>query len=79
MFAHLPRVFRKIDVDRLLGNKISRSMKWRYLKRMERLGLIKHSTKKYYRKLYDKVSDWMERDLVPKVRVTESELDRIKI
>jgi len=76
-FARLPRVFRKIDVDRLLGDKISRSMKWRYLRKMERLGLIRHATKKYYRKLYDRVSDWMERDLIPKVRVTESESARI--
>jgi len=71
-FAHLPKVFKKVDIDRLMGDKISRSMKWRYVKRMERLGIVKHSTKKYYRKVYDTFSDWMEKDAIPKIRSMES-------
>ena len=71
-FAHLPKVFKKVDVDRLMGDKISRSMKWRYIRRMEHLGIVKHATKKYYRKVYDTVSDWMEKDAIPKVRRMES-------
>jgi hypothetical protein len=70
-FARLPRVFKKWDIDRVLGNRISRSMKWRYLQRMEKLGLVKHSSKKCYKKTYDRVSDWLERDLVPRIRRTE--------
>jgi hypothetical protein len=70
-FARLPRVFKKWDIDRVLGDRISRSMKWRYLQRMEKLGLVKHSSKKCYRKTYDRVSDWLERDLVPRIRRTE--------
>jgi hypothetical protein len=71
-FVRLPKVFKKMDLDRLLGDQISRSMKWRYVRRMENLGLVKHSTKKYYQKLYDSVSDWMEKDAVPKVKHMES-------
>ena len=71
-FVRLPRVFKKVDLDRVLGDEISRSMKWRYVRRMERLGLVKHSTKKYYQKIYDSVSDWMEKDAVPKIRHLES-------
>ncbi len=71
-FVRLPRVFKKMDLDRLLGDKISRSMKWRYVRRMERLGLVRHSTKKYYQKIYDSVSDWMEKDAVPKIKRMES-------
>ena len=71
VFARLPRVFRKIDMDRLLGDRISRSMKWRYLRRMETYGLIRHSTKKYYQKIYDSISDWMEKDVIPKIKRTE--------
>jgi hypothetical protein len=71
-FVRLPKVFKKMDLDRLLGDRISRSMKWRYVRRMERLGLVKHSTKKYYQKLYDSVSDWMEKDAVPKIKHLES-------
>lgn len=74
-FARLPRVFRKLDMDRQLGNKISRSMKWRYLHRMEKAGLIKHATKKRYRKLYDRISDWIEKDVIPKIRMTEASPD----
>jgi hypothetical protein len=74
-FARLPRVFRKLDVDRFLGDRISRSMKWRYLSRMEDLGLIRHTTKKYYRKLYDSVSDWLEKEVVPRIRRTETRGD----
>jgi hypothetical protein len=70
-FAHLPRVFKKVDVDRLMGDKISRSMKWRYIRRMERLGIVKHATKKYYRKMYDTISEWMEKDAIPKIRRME--------
>ena len=71
-FVRLPRVFKKVDLDRVLGDEISRSMKWRYVRRMERLGLVKHSTKKYYQKIYDSVSDWMEKDAVPKIKHMES-------
>ena len=71
-FVRLPRVFKKMDLDRLLGDKISRSMKWRYVRRMERLGLVRHSTKKYYQKIYDSVSDWMEKDAVPRIKHMES-------
>jgi hypothetical protein len=71
-FAHLPKVFKKVDVDRLMGDQISRSMKWRYIRRMERLGIVKHATKKYYRKVYDTISDWMEKDAIPRVRRMES-------
>jgi len=70
-FAHLPKVFKKVDVDRLMGDKISRSMKWRYIRRMEKLGIVKHATKKYYRKMYDTISEWMEKDAIPKVRRME--------
>ena len=73
-FAHLPKVFKKVDIDRLMGDKISRSMKWRYVRRMERLGIVRHSTKKYYRKVYDTISDWMEKDAIPKIRRMESSL-----
>jgi len=71
-FAHLPRVFKKVDVDRLMGDQISRSMKWRYIRRMERLGIVNHATKKYYRKVYDTISDWMEKDAIPRIRRMES-------
>lgn len=71
-FSRLPKAFKKFDVDRLLGDRISRSMKWRYLRRMEKLGLVQHSTKKRYHKVYDKVSDWMEKDVIPKVRRAEA-------
>lgn len=71
-FAHLPRVFKKVDIDRIMGDKISRSMKWRYIRRMERMGIVKHATKKYYRKVYDTISDWMEKDAIPKIRRMEA-------
>lgn len=71
-FAHLPKVFKKVDIDRLMGDRISRSMKWRYIRRMERLGIVKHATKKYYRKIYDTISDWMEKDAIPKIRRMET-------
>ncbi len=71
-FICLPRVFRKVDIDRLLGDQISRSMKWRYVKRMESLGLVKHSSKKYYQKIYDSVSDWMQKDAVQRIKHLES-------
>ena len=74
-FAKLPRVFRKLDVDRVLGNRISRSMKWRYLSRMEDLGLIKHTTKKGYQKIYDSISDWIEKEVVPRIKQTEMRKD----
>src|SRR5208337_730896 len=77
-FAHLPRVFKKVDIDRLMGDKISRSMKWRYNRRMERLGIVRHSTKKYYRKVYDTISDWMEKDAIPRIRRMESSLAEIE-
>jgi len=72
VFARLPKVFKKLDVDRLLGDRISRSMKWRYIRRMESLGLVRHTTKKYYRKIYDNMSDWIEKDVVPRIRRAES-------
>ena len=71
-FVRLPKVFKKVDLDRILGDKISRSMKWRYVRRMERLGLVRHPTKKYYQKIYDSVSDWMEKDAVPRIKHLES-------
>jgi hypothetical protein len=71
-FARLPRVFKRLDIDRLMGDKISRSMKWRYLNKMENLGLIKHSTKKYYQKLHNTVSDWMEKEVLPRIRRAEA-------
>ena len=71
-FAHLPKVFKKVDIDRLMGDKISRSMKWRYVRRMENLGIVKHATKKYYRKVYDTISDWMEKDAIPRIRRMET-------
>ena len=77
-FAHLPRVFKKVDIDRLMGDKISRSMEWRYIRRMEKLGIVRHSTKKYYRKVYDTISDWMEKDAIPKIRRMESSLAEIE-
>jgi hypothetical protein len=77
-FAHLPRVFKKVDIDRLMGDKISRSMKWRYIRRMEKLGIVRHSTKKYYRKVYDTISDWMEKDAIPKIRRMESSLAELE-
>ncbi|MEM2226692.1 MAG: hypothetical protein QXW19_06185 [Candidatus Bathyarchaeia archaeon] len=72
-FAKLPRVFKKPDIDKQLGDRISRSMKWKYLRKMESMGIIKHSTKKYYQKLYDRVSDWMEKEFIPKLRKAEME------
>jgi hypothetical protein len=74
-FAHLPKVFKKVDVDRLMGDKISRSMKWRYIRRMERLGIVTHATKKYYRKVYDTISEWMEKDAIPKIRRMEARVE----
>jgi len=72
VFARLPKVFKKLDIDRLLGDTISRSMKWRYVRRMESVGLVRHTTKKYYRKIYDNISDWIEKDVVPRIRRAES-------
>jgi hypothetical protein len=74
-FARLPKVFKKVDIDRLMGNKISRSMKWRYVRRMERQGIVKHATKKYYRKVYDTISEWMEKDAIPRIRRMESPIE----
>jgi hypothetical protein len=71
-FAHLPKVFKKVDIDRLMGDQISRSMKWRYIRRMERLGIVRHATKKYYRKVYDTISEWMEKDAIPRIRRMEA-------
>ncbi len=74
-FARLPKVFKRLDIDRLMGDKISRSMKWRYLNKMENLGLIKHETKKYYQKLHNTISDWMEKEVLPKIRRDEAKGD----
>lgn len=71
-FARLPKVFKKVDIDRLMGSKISRSMKWRYIRRMEKQGIVKHATKKYYRKVYDTISEWMEKDAIPRIRRMEA-------
>ena len=38
---------------------------------MEDLGLIRHTTKKYYQKLYDSVSDWIEKAVIPRIKQTE--------
>ncbi|MEM2896738.1 MAG: hypothetical protein QXG01_04090 [Candidatus Bathyarchaeia archaeon] len=70
-FSRLPRVFKRFDMDRILGNRISRGMKWRYLEKMEACGLIKHKTKKYYHKVYDKISDWIEKEVIPRIKRTE--------
>jgi hypothetical protein len=70
-FSHLPKVFKRFDMDRVLGDRISRGMTWRYLKKMEAYGLIKHKTKKYYHKVYDRISDWIEKEIMPKIRKTE--------
>jgi len=72
MFARLPKVFRKSNVNHYLGDRISRSMKWKYLDKMEKRGLIRHTTKKYYRKIYDSVSDWIEKEIIPRIRRTEA-------
>ena len=71
IFACLPRIFRKIDLDRLLGDRISRSMKWKYIQKMESIGLIQHASKKRYRKSYDHFSEWIEKDLVPRIKRAE--------
>ncbi|MGA2240210.1 MAG: hypothetical protein ABSG74_13470 [Candidatus Bathyarchaeia archaeon] len=71
-FVRLPRVFEKVDLDRFLGDQISRSMKWRYVRMMGWLGLARHSGKKHNQKIYDSVSDWMEKDAVPKIKHTEA-------
>jgi len=75
VFARLPKVFRKSNMDHYLGNRISRSMKWKYLHKMEKYGLIRHTTKKYYRKIYDSISDWIEKEIIPKTRRTEARLN----
>jgi hypothetical protein len=72
MFARLPKGFRKSDVNNYLGDRISRSMEWKYLHKMEKHGLIRHTTKKYYRKIYDSVSDWIEKEIIPRIRRTEA-------
>ena len=74
-FARLPRVFKKVDIDRVMGDKISRSMKWRYIRRMERQGIVRHASKKSFRKMYDTISEWMEKDAIPRIRRMESIVD----
>ena len=39
---------------------------------MEHMGIVKHATKKYYRKMYDTISEWMEKDAIPKIRRMET-------
>jgi hypothetical protein len=39
---------------------------------MEKQGIVKHATKKYYRKVYDTISEWMEKDAIPRIRRMES-------
>ena len=70
-FARLPKVFKKQDVDKHLGIKISRSMKWRYVRRMEASGLTKRVSKKYYTKLYASFSEYIEKEVIPRIRRTE--------
>ena len=72
VFARLPKVFRRSNMDHYLGDRISRGMKWKYLHKMEKYGLIKHTTKKYYRKICDSISDWIEKEIIPKTRRTEA-------
>ena len=72
VFARLPKVFKKSNVNHYLGDRISRSMKWKYLHKMENYGLIRHTTKKYYQKIYDSVSDWIEKEIIPRIRRTEA-------
>lgn len=67
VFSRLPRRFRMWDMNRLLGDRTTRSMMWRYLQRLETLGLIRHTSKIHYLKLYDRVSDWIEKDLLVQV------------
>src|SRR5512136_2678220 len=64
-FVRLPKFFKKKYLNIVLGDEISRSMMWRFVRRMERLGLVRHSKKKYFPQIYDSVSDWMEKDAVP--------------
>ena len=71
-FACLPNIFRKIDLDRMIGDKISRNMKWKYIKRMEEMGLIVHASKKSYRKIYENLSEWIEKVLIPMVKRKEA-------
>jgi len=66
-FARLPKVFRKQDVDRHLDAKISRSMKWRYLRRMEASGLTKRVSKKHYTSF----SEYIEKEVIPRIRGIE--------
>ncbi len=46
-------------------------MKWKYIQKLEVLGLIEHTSKKRYRKSYDNFSEWIEKDLVPRVKRAE--------
>ncbi len=60
------------------GAKIRHSKKvkiYSSTRRMEKMGIVKHATKKYYRKVYDTISDWMEKDAIPKVRRMESRVE----
>lgn len=72
LYSKLPKSFVKRDMDAVLGEKISRDMKWRYLKRMQTLGLIKHASKKRYEKLFDNYSDWVLNVQIPKLKQIES-------
>ncbi|MFQ5998363.1 MAG: hypothetical protein ACE5KO_03570 [Candidatus Bathyarchaeia archaeon] len=71
LYARLPKTFRKRDVDIILGERISRDMKWRYLRRMEKMGLVNHPTKKQYEKVFDHYSDWLESIFVPSIKSME--------
>jgi hypothetical protein len=70
-YSKLPKNFKKRDVDILIGDKICRDMKWRYLKKMEKLGLIRHTSKKCYEKSYENFSDWVQTVVLPKIRTIE--------
>ncbi len=72
LYSRLPKNFVKRDLDAIVGEKISRDMKWRYLKRMQTLGLIKHSSKKRYEKLFESYSDWVLNVQIPKLKQIES-------
>jgi len=72
LYAGLPHLFTRRDVDSQLGDKICRDMKWRYLKRMEAMGLINHVSRKQYEKNYQTYSEWLVEVLVPLVKFAES-------
>lgn len=77
IYAKLPRLFGKRDLDSQLGDKITRDMKWRYFRRMEKLGLIRHVSRKRYEKLHLSYSEWIQLVLIPKIRMLEALEERM--